>query len=161
MPFVAGRAVSRRIAQALWLVLWASLAFLAVEPASRAPRAVSGMIAAMASGQPGWLAWTDTHAARTLGSHGLLAAIVLAAALAVVALGTYLPVRAARATIVLAIVLAALIWLAEGMGGIFTGSGTDPNSGPLLALLALAFWPAARTAIASSQPDRATSARGA
>ena len=42
----------------------------------------------------------------------------------------------------LALVVAALLWLAQGMGGIFTGSGTDPNTGPLLALLALAFWPA-------------------
>jgi hypothetical protein len=160
-PFVAGRAVGRRVAQALWLVLWASLAFLAVEPASRAPRAMSGMISGMASGQPGWLAWTDTHAARVLGSHGLAASIVLAAALGVVGVGTYLPRRAVRATVVLAIVLTALIWLAEGMGGIFTGSGTDPNSGPLLALLAVAFWPAARTGTALSQPDHAMSARGA
>jgi hypothetical protein len=42
---------------------------------------------------------------------------------------------------VLALVLATLIWLAEGLGGILTGGGTDPSSGPLLALLALAFWP--------------------
>jgi hypothetical protein len=58
-----------------------------------------------------------------------------------VAIGTFLPVRVARATVLLATVLAAFIWLAEGMGGIFTGAGTDPNSGPLLALLAVAFWP--------------------
>jgi hypothetical protein len=32
-------------------------------------------------------------------------------------------------------------WLGEGLGGIFTGSSTDPNSGPLLALVAIAFWP--------------------
>ena len=31
--------------------------------------------------------------------------------------------------------------LAISVGGIFTGQGTDPNTGPLLALLALAFWP--------------------
>ena len=49
----------------------------------------------------------------------------------------------ARAALVLAIVLAVVIWLAEGLGGIFTGGGTDPNSGPLLALLAVVFWPAA------------------
>ena len=28
-------------------------------------------------------------------------------------------------------------------GELFTGMATDPESGPLLALLALAFWPAA------------------
>jgi hypothetical protein len=142
-PFIAGRAVGRRVAQALWLVLWASLAFFALQPAARAPRAISGMISNMASGQPGWLAWIDQHAASALGRQGLAASIVLATALVVVAAGPYLPTRLARAAIALAVVLAVAIWLAEGLGGLFTGGGTDPNSGPLLALLAVAFWPTA------------------
>ncbi len=145
-PFVAGRAVGRGVARGLWLVLWASLAFFAVQPASRAPKAISGMISDMAAGQPGWLAWTDNHAASALGGQGLTASIVLAAALAVVAAAPFLPSRLSRAALVLAIVLAVLIWLAEGLGGMFTGGGTDPNSGPLLALLALAFWPDASRA---------------
>ena len=42
----------------------------------------------------------------------------------------------------LAIVVAAFIWVfAEALGGILAGGGTDVNSGPLLALLALAYWP--------------------
>jgi len=73
--------------------------------------------------------------------YGLLAAIVLAAAFVIVALGTFLPRRPARAAIILAVVVAAVLWLAQGLGGILTGSATDPNTGPLLALLALAFWP--------------------
>ncbi|HWG24870.1 hypothetical protein [Actinospica sp.] len=44
--------------------------------------------------------------------------------------------------IVLAIVLAALIWVfAEGFGMPFQGMGTDPDTGPLLAAIAVAFWP--------------------
>ena len=154
-PFVAGRAVGQRVAQGLWLVLWASLAFFAVQPASRAPRAISGMIAGMAAGEPGWLAWIDSHAARALGSQGLVASVVLAVALAAVAVGPYLPTRMARAAVVLAIVLAVVIWLAEGLGGVFNGSGTDPNSGPLLALLAVAFWPAAPSAHRPAAPSPA------
>jgi hypothetical protein len=43
---------------------------------------------------------------------------------------------------VLAIVVSAVIWVfAEAFGGIMAGGATDPNSGPLLVLLALAFWP--------------------
>jgi hypothetical protein len=41
--------------------------------------------------------------------------------------------------------VAVALWLAQGLGGIFTGSGTDPDSAPLLALLALSFWPAGAT----------------
>jgi hypothetical protein len=142
--FVAARAVGRPAARASWLVVWLGLATLALLPASRAPQAISGMIAQTTQGQPAWLAWIDTHAASALARHGLIASIVLAALLIVIAVGTYLSARAVRATIVLAVAVAAVLWLAEGLGGILTGSGTDPNTGPLLALFALAFWPAAR-----------------
>jgi hypothetical protein len=65
-PFVAGRAVGRRPARALWLVLWASLAVFSLTPASRAPQAISGMISDMVAGEPSWLAWIDGHAASAL-----------------------------------------------------------------------------------------------
>jgi hypothetical protein len=142
--FVAGRSVGANGARVLWLVLWGSLAYFALTPASRAPQATSGMISDMASGEPRWLAWLDNHAASALSYNGLAVSIVLAAALVVVAVGVYLPASAVKATLVLALVLSAAIWLAEGLGGMLTGSGTDPNSGPLLALLALAYWPAVK-----------------
>jgi len=143
--FAAARAVGPRVARALWLAVWASMAVLAVLPASRAPQAIGGMIARMAPGEPGWLAWIDAHAASALRGQGLLASIVLSSALFLVAVGVYLPTRAVRVIIVLAIVIASVLWLAQGMGGILTGSGTDPDTGPLLALLALAFWPRPET----------------
>jgi len=139
-PFTAARAVGRRVAQASWLVVWLSLAALALLPASRA---VGRTIADTTPGEPAWLAWTDAHVATAVTRHGLLAAVVLAVVFVVVASGTFLPHRAARAAIVLAVAVAAALWLAQGLGGILTGSATDPDTGPLLALLALAFWPLA------------------
>jgi hypothetical protein len=139
-PFTAARAVGRRVAQACWLVVWLGLAALALLPASRA---IGRTVADTTPGEPAWLAWTDAHAASALTRHGLLAAVVLAVVLVIVASGTFLPRRAARAVIVLAVALAAALWLAQGLGGILTGSATDPDTGPLLALLALAFWPLA------------------
>jgi hypothetical protein len=66
----------------------------------------------------------------------------LAAALVLVAAGVYLPGPAAKATLVLAIVVALVIWVfGEAFGMILAGGATDPNSGPLLALLALGYWP--------------------
>jgi hypothetical protein len=158
VPFVAGRAVGAGPARVLWLVLWGSLAYFALTPASRAPQATSSMISGMASGQPGWLAWIDSHAASALSHDGLVASMVLAIALVVVAVGVFLPPPAARATLVLALVLAAAVWLAEGLGGILTGSGTDPNSGPLLALLAVAYWPVA-DAVSSGDASPGTDGR--
>jgi hypothetical protein len=139
-PFTAARAVGRRVAQASWLVVWLGLAALALLPASRA---IGRTIADTTPGEPAWLAWTDAHAASALTRHGPLTAVVLAVVLVIVASGTFLPRRAARAVIVLAVALAAALWLAQGLGGILTGSATDPGTGPLLALLALAFWPLA------------------
>ena len=153
-PFVAGWFTGPNVARALWLVLWGSLAYLALLPATRAPKALGGMVSAMASGQPGWLSSLDNHLAAFLTSHGPAMAVILAVALALVAVSVYLPRPAARAGVVLAIVIAAFIWMAEGLGGMLTGGGTDPNSGPLLALVALAYWPLASGALsATGQPD--------
>jgi hypothetical protein len=139
-PFTAARAVGRRAAQASWLVVWLGLAALALLPGSRA---LGRTMADTTPGEPAWLAWTDAHAASALTRHGPLAAVALAVVLVIVASGAFLPRRAARAVIVLAVALAAALWLAQGLGGILTGSATDPDTAPLLALLALAFWPLA------------------
>ncbi len=155
-PFTAARAVGARVARALWLVLWLSLAYFALLPGNRAPQALNGMITGMESGEPGWLAALDRAAASLVAHQGLAASIVLAAALAIIAAGVYLPAPAAKGTLVLAIVVAAVIWVfGEAFGAILTGGGTDPNSGPLLALLALAYWP---VRIAVTLPARATAA---
>jgi len=101
------------------------------------------MVADAGTGEPGWLAALDRGAASLLAGQGLAASIVLAAALAVIAAGVYLPPAAARAAPLLAIVVALVTWVfGEALGMIMAGGATDPNSGPLLVLLALAYWPA-------------------
>jgi hypothetical protein len=155
-PFVAGLAIGRRPAQALWLVLWGSLAFFSLTPASRAPQAISGAISDMAAGEPSWLGWIDSHAASALAHQGLAASIVLAAAFAIIAAGIYV---SARSAIIAALVITVALWLAQGLGGIFTGMGTDVESAPLLALIALAFWPSA-TAARPVRPSATTAEAG-
>jgi hypothetical protein len=141
-PFVAARAVGAHVARALWAVLWLSLAYFALTPDNRAPQGVRGMIAGMESGEPVWLRDLQKGAASLVANQGLAVSIVLAIALVLIAVGVYLPATIARATLVLAVVVAALIWVfAQALGGILAGGATDVNSGPLLALLALAYWP--------------------
>jgi hypothetical protein len=143
VPFEAARAVGARAARALWLVLWASLAYFSLTAANRAPQALHDMISGMAGGEPRWLAGLNNGAASLVAHQGLAASIVLAVVLIVIGLGVFLPAPLSRVTLVAAIVLAALFWVfAQDLGEIFTGTATDPNSGPLLALLALAYWPA-------------------
>ena len=150
-PFTAARAVGAPAARALWLVLWLSQAYFALLPANRAPQALHGMIAGLASGEPGWLGAIDRSAASLTSHQGLTALVVLALALAAIAVGVYLPAPAARAAVVLAIVVAAVIWVVgQAFGGILAGRATDPGSGPLLLLLALAYWPARTGAVPRS-----------
>jgi len=150
-PFTAARAVGAPAARALWLVLWLSQAYFALLPANRAPQALHGMIAGLASGEPGWLGAIDRSAASLTSHQGLTASVVLALALAAIAVGVYLPAPAARAAVVLAIVVAAVIWVVgQAFGGILAGRATDPGSGPLLLLLALAYWPARTGAVPRS-----------
>jgi len=74
-----------------------------------------------------------------------LFAAILGAVLVGIALGVFLPAAPARGVIALAIVVAVAIWVVgENFGQIFTGAATDPNSGPLLVLLAVAYWPTRR-----------------
>ena len=141
--FTAARAVGVHVARGLWLVLWLSLAYFTLTPGNRAPQAISGMIAGMESGNPGWLAALDRRAASLVSGQGLAASIMLTVALVLIAVGVYLPSSAARATRVLAVVVALVIWVfGEAFGMIMAGGATDPNSGPLLVLLALSYWPA-------------------
>jgi hypothetical protein len=148
-PFVAARAVGAHVARGLWAVLWLSLAYFALTQDNRAPQAVSGMIADMESGEPGWVTALMRGAASLTAGQGLAASIVLAVALTAIAVGVYLPAPAARAALVLAIVVSTVIWVfAQAFGGIMAGGATDPNSGPLLVLLAVAFWPLRPTSAA-------------
>ncbi len=143
VPFVAARAVGAPAARALWLILWASLAYFALLPANRAPQALHTMLSGMTVGEPAWLAAVGQQGAALLAHQGLAASVGLAAILGLIAVGVYLPPPAARVVLTVAAVLAAAIGIAgQDLGGILTGSGTDPESGPLLILLVFAYWPA-------------------
>jgi hypothetical protein len=141
-PFTAARAVGAPVARGLWLVLWLSLAYFTLTPANRAPQAINGMISGMESGNPGWLAALDRSAAALVSGQGLAASVVLAAALILIAVGVYLPSPAAKGILILAVVVALVIWVfGEAFGMIMAGGATDPNSGLPLVLLALVYWP--------------------
>jgi hypothetical protein len=129
-PFTAARAVGAPAARGVWLVLWLSLAWFALTPANRAPQALHDMIAGMESGEPGWLATLDRGAAALVAGQGLAASIALAASLVVIGAGIWLPRPAARAALLLAMLVALVTWVfGEALGAIFTGGGTDPNAG--------------------------------
>ena len=140
LPFVAARTVGVTAAKAIWAVVWGLLAVLAVVGSGRSPQALHDLVAAY-TGQPGWLAHIDRATASMFLHHGTMAAILLAVVCVVVAIGVYLPSQLSKATLVLGMVTFVFIWVATRFGGILAGGATDPNSGPLVIILAMLYWP--------------------
>jgi hypothetical protein len=158
-PFVAARAIGPSIARVLWAVLWLSFAYFALIPENRAPQALSQTLAGQVSGEPGWVGAIERHSAALIGQQGLATSIVFAVAFVLIAVGVFLPRPYARAAVILALVVSAVIWVVgEAFGMILASGATDPNTGPLLALLCLSYWPVrsavpARPAVAPAAED--------
>jgi hypothetical protein len=142
-PFIAARAIGTSAARAAWFGFWMILASAALWPRNRAPQGIAFLILDAGNGEPAWLAALDKHVAVQLAERGLAASVVLAAVLALISVAVWLPPLTARSVLVIAMALAAASWvLGQAFGGIATGQATDPNTGPLLVLLALCYWPA-------------------
>jgi hypothetical protein len=142
MPFVAARTVGLHAARAIWVAVWGLLAVLSVIGSGRSPQALHDLVAELSSGEPGWLAHIDRTSETFFLHHGTPAAIVLAVFCVIVGVGIFLPPQLAQITLVLVVVAFTVIWVAvQDLGGVLAGGATDPNSGPLLILLALAYWP--------------------
>jgi hypothetical protein len=160
-PFVAAQAVGTRAAQVIWIVLWGALATLSLAGSGSSPQGVRNLIANNDNGQPGWLAAIDRHAASAAAHHGLEVAVFFGVVCVVIALGVVLPARMTRVTLVVAVVIALAVWvIGENFGDIFAGGATDPNSGPLIVVLALSYWPE-RTRLAGPETSGEAAATAA
>jgi hypothetical protein len=95
----------------------------------------------MAAGEPAWLGAIDRSAAAIFLHHGTVVLAVTLIIFATLAVAMPAAPRVRRHAVVLVVALAAALWILENLGGIATGSATDVNTGPLLALFALAFLP--------------------
>jgi hypothetical protein len=126
----------------LWLTLWGSFCYFLLLPPNREPGAVS-QIFSVTDGQPGWITAIMNALSSLAGQRGIEISVALAVLCAVAATGVLVS-RLVRPAVAIAAALGLLFWIAEGLGGIFTGQGTDPNTGPLLILLAACFWPRSR-----------------
>jgi hypothetical protein len=145
-PFVAARTVGVTAAKAMWVAMWALLALLSVVGSGRSPRALHDLVATMNVHQPGWLFRIDQSTELLFLHNGTAAAILLAIVCLVVAAGVFMGPQVARATIVVAVVVFAVIWVAvQDFGGILAGGATDPDAAPLVILIALTYWPVTDT----------------
>jgi hypothetical protein len=142
---------------AAWSGFWILAAVLFVLPDNRTQTSISSAITGMAPGNPSWYSHFLTSTGTHFGSVGSQTAWALAVASLIIGLG---PLLARRPGAFLAAggVLSFALWITgQGLlGGIFTGTGTDPNTGPLIVLLALAMVPTTRAEVAPSRPPLVT-----
>jgi hypothetical protein len=122
-----------------WALLWLAGAVWQGAPAHNSAGVIAGDIQGSAAEAPGWLATLDLTVSEHVLSGGSRTVGALVAVMVVIALFGLVPGAPRVFAAVLGIVLAAAIWLfGQGLGGLTTGRSTDPNSGPLIVLMALA-----------------------
>ena len=127
----------------VWSGYWSLAAVLFLLPNNRTSTSVSSAITGMSSGEPSAYSHFLNSFGNQFGGGGVWSTWLLAIGSLIVGFG---PLLFRRPTPFLALggLLSAFFWVSgQGLGGIFTGSGTDPNTGPLIILLALAMVPAA------------------
>jgi hypothetical protein len=127
-------------ARIAWGALWVVMGLLWLLPANSSANAISDQISSAPSNMS-WLTSVQTHAANVAKENGLLIAFALAAISVAIGIAVALDWRA-RTFVWLAIYLNVLYWVVgQGLGGIQTGTATDPNAGPLFILLACTLFP--------------------
>jgi len=143
-PFVAARTVGQTAARAVWTAVWSLLALLTVVGNGRSPQALHDIVTRLSSGQPRWLLRIDRWSAAVLLHDGTTVAVLFASFCVLVAFSVYLRPTATRAVLVVAIATFAFIWVAvQNFGGDLAGGATDPNSGLLVLLFIISYWPLA------------------
>jgi hypothetical protein len=124
---------------AAWALVWVGGAVLQALPGQHRASVIAAQIAGGADGAPGWLAATDRVAADAVKHAGASGVLVLIALLAAIGLAAVLPGRARAAAAAGGTVLALLFWIVgQNLGELYSGQSTDPNTGPLLVLFAVA-----------------------
>jgi hypothetical protein len=143
--------------RAVWLALWIGAAFFTVLPQT-GTNGMPFMLTINQTEAPGPLHALDVAEQRwlTVGHTSMLGFAVAGACLVIgfmVFLG-WLP----RLVLSLSMLIDVAVWAGtQNFGGIFTGSSTDVGTGPAWIVLALAFWPAARTRMpAAGEPALAS-----
>lgn len=121
-----------------WTALWVGAAVYQLLPGQNSGSAVASLLSDAAQGSPSWLAPVDTSIANWVGRNGALAVGALAVMEFLVGV-TALSRKTRTWALALGIVVSLAIWvIGQDLGQLYTGQATDPNSAPLIVLMALA-----------------------
>lgn len=134
-----GGLLGARGARVAWATLWALMAWLWLEAPSSSANAISGAIKTAPSGMS-WLSAVENWAGTATRGDVLPIALVLAGLSLTIGLAVAADWHP-KPFLAVAVALNLAYWIVgQGLGGIFQGSATDPNAGPLFVLLAYALY---------------------
>ena len=127
-----------------WAVLWVGAAVYQALPGQNSGTAVASALTEGTSGAPGWLGRLDSSVGAWVAHHGLLLVILMVAAEALIGVGALVR-RTKIPAVAFGLVLTLALWvLGQDLGALYTGRATDPNSGAVLAFMAIALLAASR-----------------
>jgi hypothetical protein len=159
-PAAAEGPLGARGGRAVWAIVWGGMGILWLLPANRADGSVSGAISGAVTGEPSWLAHLQLSVAHAFGNGGGWVAVAGAALSFVIGLGPLMS-RHTTVFLVAGAALALDYWVfGQAFGQPFSGVATDPNTGPLLVLLALTIYPNRAATRSDAQLSRTPAAAG-
>ena len=124
-----------------WAGIWLFEAIIWLFPFNRTGNSITDQMTDAANGEPGWYAHFLNSTGHAFAGTGIWMAAILATVSVIIGLGPLLSKRAGI-YIGLGIGLALLYWVTgEGLGELLTFGGTDPNNGPIIALIGLSVLP--------------------
>jgi len=119
-----------------WAGFWIGAAVLQVLPTNNTGADVAGAVTA--NGSPSWMAGFESSFAGWITHHGPVAVGVLVAAEVLIGIAV-LSRRTVALGAVAGLLLLAAIWvIAQNFGALYTGQATDPNTAPLVGVIAVA-----------------------
>ena len=122
-----------------WAAIWLDGALLSLLPANRSASAVESQLVTTAGQVPVWLDHIDRWAIAGVGHLGGLAVLLLVSVPALIGVAGLGSPRWRQVAAGAGVVVALGVWVVgEAFGQLASGSATDPNTGPLLMLSALA-----------------------
>jgi hypothetical protein len=125
----------------IWCALWLIQGALWLTPFNRGKKAIYFQLLTASSGQPSWYASFLKNAADVTKADGIEISIAMFFISMAVGLGLLFS-RHPRKFLIIGAFVSLFYWITgEALGQIATGMGTDPNSGPLIALFCLSLYP--------------------
>lgn len=136
-PTYEGNDRPSRLALPMWCTLWIVGAGLQLIDGNNTPRSLTMMLRGAQSSAPPWIAGIDRRLARLPVPSWTMAGVV--ALYVLVAIWALVPGWTRQISIGIGVFISLAGWFfIQGLGDLTSGHATDPNTGPLIVLLALA-----------------------